>query len=319
MDDILIRLNPDQILYYENDPSSSLYIIKKGVISMITKPLYGPPIELTRLSSGQIIGDLGFFDPQPRSSTALAVTECEIISLPYTLVQRDFEQLKPWFKSMLNILSTQVKSYSQEVKHLQALKSHIDHTPDMEILRYLSSLSYTQSQYGRPYQKFERSIDVKKLKMITTQVFLLSLDKLEIILKLLSQTPFFEVLPPHYFIIKNPEKLKNFTKFITEFISYKASEMLNPSAEEITLLQVILTMAEKKEVLTISNILNYAHKKLPSITIDHITTLIQKKIGCSYQSEIVVVDKKITNEVYVFWNLLIQIKSNPLFSESISK
>ncbi len=239
MDDIIIRLQPNQVLYKKDDPSQALYIIKRGKVAMVETPDLEHSPHLAQLETGQIIGDLAFFDSHPRSSSAVAITECEIMGIPYALVRRDFELLKPWFKSMLTTLALQVRRLVQENRSLRMILESSTTSSIGEMLRYLSALDYAFRQYG-VREGVLLKISLNDLHRTVVHVFSLSTLRLRSIMEALSETPYFSWdQKQNLFLTLNDQMLKGLTRFMTDHIEYGNDSLLRPTISDLHHLQCL--------------------------------------------------------------------------------
>ncbi len=86
-----IRLNKGEVLFHEGDAEDRLYVVITGKIKLGRSGSAGRENLLAILGPGQMFGELSLFDPGPRSSTATAVTACEIRTLEH-------DELMGWLK-----------------------------------------------------------------------------------------------------------------------------------------------------------------------------------------------------------------------------
>ena len=78
-----IKLNRGEVLFHEGDKEDRLYVVVSGKIKLGRSGSAGRENLLAILGPGQMFGELSLFDPGPRSSTATAVTACEIRTLEH--------------------------------------------------------------------------------------------------------------------------------------------------------------------------------------------------------------------------------------------
>ena len=64
-----------QVLFQEGQPGDRLYLVKTGKIKLSHASGDGRESVLMVLGPGDMFGELSLFDPGPRTSTAIAVTE----------------------------------------------------------------------------------------------------------------------------------------------------------------------------------------------------------------------------------------------------
>ncbi|MDR0663046.1 MAG: cyclic nucleotide-binding domain-containing protein [Spirochaetaceae bacterium] len=73
----------DSAIFFEGEPSTGMFIIRKGSIKII-KIVDDKEVTLAVLKSGDIMGEMGLIDSKPRSATAIACEDCEIMSIANT-------------------------------------------------------------------------------------------------------------------------------------------------------------------------------------------------------------------------------------------
>ncbi len=72
------------IIIKEGDPSTELYYIIEGSVSVIVEDIKGKEIVLAYLNPGDFFGEIGLFDDQhKRSAFVRAKTKCEIAKVSY--------------------------------------------------------------------------------------------------------------------------------------------------------------------------------------------------------------------------------------------
>ncbi len=84
-----IDLLRGETLFTEGDPGDRLYVIIDGKIKLGTTSNDGRESLLAVLGPGEMFGELSLFDPGPRTATATALTETNVLGLGH-------EALGPW-------------------------------------------------------------------------------------------------------------------------------------------------------------------------------------------------------------------------------
>src|SRR5688500_4704217 len=70
------------------DPTDSLYIVLSGRLKVMMSDAEGKEVILSILGPGEIFGEMGLIDAEPRSATVVTIEPCELLSL----VKRDFKK-----------------------------------------------------------------------------------------------------------------------------------------------------------------------------------------------------------------------------------
>lgn len=68
-------------LFQAGDPGDSLFIVRSGEIELYIKDTVGQKIVLTTAGPGDMFGELAMLDEGPRTATALALSESEVLVL----------------------------------------------------------------------------------------------------------------------------------------------------------------------------------------------------------------------------------------------
>lgn len=78
-------------LFHEGEPGDRLYFVLAGKIKLHHASGDGRESLLMVLGPGDMFGELSLFDPGPRTSSATAVTDSQVVSLSHT-------DLSPWLR-----------------------------------------------------------------------------------------------------------------------------------------------------------------------------------------------------------------------------
>ena len=83
---VSLKLNKGQVLFKEGQEGDRLFVIVQGKIKLGTASGDGRENLLSILGPGEMFGELSLFDPEPRASTAPAVTDSRLVSLAHDAV-----------------------------------------------------------------------------------------------------------------------------------------------------------------------------------------------------------------------------------------
>ncbi len=75
-----VNYHPNDMIYMEEDNTSSLYLITKGRVRVFMMSPSGVEITLEILEKGNIFGESSFLQDSPRPTTVTAINEVELIS-----------------------------------------------------------------------------------------------------------------------------------------------------------------------------------------------------------------------------------------------
>ena len=75
----LEKLEAGQVLFQAGEPGESLFIVRSGTIELFIKDTAGQKIVLTVVEEGGLFGELALLDSGPRTATAVALTDAELL------------------------------------------------------------------------------------------------------------------------------------------------------------------------------------------------------------------------------------------------
>jgi CRP-like cAMP-binding protein len=71
---------PNEVVFYERQPGTGMYIIKKGLIKL-TKTINEENITIAELEEGEFFGEMSLLEDYPRSAQATAVVKTETLGI----------------------------------------------------------------------------------------------------------------------------------------------------------------------------------------------------------------------------------------------
>src|SRR4051794_32033631 len=77
----LVKLEPNQTLFRTGDPGESLYLVRGGEIELFINDNAGQKIVLDTARTGDFFGEIALLDAAPRTATAKALTDSELLEL----------------------------------------------------------------------------------------------------------------------------------------------------------------------------------------------------------------------------------------------
>lgn len=125
------RFGPESIIVREGDTHHALYVIKSGEVR-VEKGSTGFPLELARLSQGEIFGEMSFIDGVPASANIVAndIVEAYVVD---RLLMKPLLKAYPsiygrFFQSLAAILCNRLRETTSLLNNEEA---SITWTPDM--------------------------------------------------------------------------------------------------------------------------------------------------------------------------------------------
>ena len=128
------RREPGQLIYLQDTRAECFYYIVSGTVKCFISSPEGEERILTLPHAGELIGEAAFFDRQPRVSSAVAVTPCQLVAVDRPRLEQVFAAHPGLAIAMLEDLASRVR----------LLSAHVDGgflPADKRIARHLLSLA----------------------------------------------------------------------------------------------------------------------------------------------------------------------------------
>ena len=76
------QIKKGEILFFQSDASELAYIVRSGIISIVLNSPNGRDMVINEMRMGDMFGELGILTKQPRSTSAMARTDSELLVIP---------------------------------------------------------------------------------------------------------------------------------------------------------------------------------------------------------------------------------------------
>src|SRR5690606_14950130 len=106
---------PGTVIFKEGQSSRCMYLIKKGGVS-IRKTKGSAQVEIAKVYSNEVIGELSFFDRQPRSASAVAITEVEVVEIDFESLDKMYQKVPSYLKSILNAVAERLRKADDTIR-----------------------------------------------------------------------------------------------------------------------------------------------------------------------------------------------------------
>jgi CRP/FNR family transcriptional regulator, cyclic AMP receptor protein len=77
-----VRIERGQFIFFQEDASEKAYLVRSGLISIILESQDGRKLVINEMRSGDFFGEVGLLTKHPRSSSAIARTDGELLVIP---------------------------------------------------------------------------------------------------------------------------------------------------------------------------------------------------------------------------------------------
>jgi uncharacterized membrane protein len=104
-----ITLNAGDTLFNAGEPGESLFVVRSGSIELFIKDTVGQKIVLTIAEAGDLFGELSLLDSGPRTATAIALSDTNLLMLDREDLLLLFEKRPDAALNMLAAMSTMTR------------------------------------------------------------------------------------------------------------------------------------------------------------------------------------------------------------------
>lgn len=105
----LIKIEKGQVLFNEGDLSEQMYFLKSGKLK-VTRNLDDKEVVLGNVTPGELVGEISFFDKNPRTATVIADEDSELAVIPAEKFKTIFDELPSWYQVLTNTLVKRVRN-----------------------------------------------------------------------------------------------------------------------------------------------------------------------------------------------------------------
>jgi CRP-like cAMP-binding protein len=115
------RYPKDTVVFFENDEGDALFMILEGRIRVTILGDDGREVILTVLGPGDFFGEMALLDHEPRSATAIAAEETELISLHRADFQGLLAENPSISTALIRVLTARLRRANQQISTLALL------------------------------------------------------------------------------------------------------------------------------------------------------------------------------------------------------
>lgn len=117
-----VHYNQGQMIYFQQSKAECFYYLKSGRVKTFISSEDGSEKVLTIHHSGNVFGEAAFFDELPRVSSAVTLSECEIVRINRTMLSDKLAQNPNLALSLLKYLARTVRLLSAHVDDMAFLQ-----------------------------------------------------------------------------------------------------------------------------------------------------------------------------------------------------
>jgi len=238
-----------QKVFSENDKSKDLYFIEGGSIKIL-KLKNGKQMELAVLGKGSIFGEMAMLDGKPRSATALASEDSDLVVVTENEFNKKIENVPKWYIALIRVTSERLRLLNDRLNNNHRLQN---------ISNVAHLLVLIIKKHKRDFHKGRKEganieIDMKFVKKEIIQILGLNKSSLSESLDFLEKKNFILQFSNNV-TINDQVELLNYSRFLRSYNGETKIVLLNDDLRMmLTDLKNILDKSfAKSEVVTFSH------------------------------------------------------------------
>ncbi|MBT3766173.1 MAG: cyclic nucleotide-binding domain-containing protein [Rhodospirillaceae bacterium] len=107
-------ISKNTVIFREGDGAENAYLLKAGKVGITTNQ-NGEHVLLTTVLPNQLFGELALIDGSPRSATAIAIEESEVVIVGPEDIKRQLDESHEFIKYWIVYLTDRIRDLSSRV------------------------------------------------------------------------------------------------------------------------------------------------------------------------------------------------------------
>ena len=116
-----MQVKKEQVIFFQSDPAEKVYIVRSGLVSIVLGSPDGREMVINEMRRGDIFGEVGVLTSQPRSTSAVARTECGLLALPRQAFLGILETEPAFARRILDMTANRLRGSSERESALAFL------------------------------------------------------------------------------------------------------------------------------------------------------------------------------------------------------
>ena len=145
-----VHFKEGQVIFVEGEKPAYLYIIVSGEVRVF-KEDGNTLLPINLLKSKDFIGELSMFDDHPRSATALASKDSEIMLVKRTDIRKVLKDCPEWVSNIMMTISDRLRDTIDMMRDHRIIDDFQDHGGELdpqELKKYMSSIKEYRARRG---------------------------------------------------------------------------------------------------------------------------------------------------------------------------
>jgi CRP-like cAMP-binding protein len=191
------HLKKGELLFNEGDPSKSMYFVSTGTLRLFKKK-GNTSIELGMIHKGEVIGEMGFLDGGPRSASAEAIHDTDLVEITNVNLTEQLKVLPPWLMVLLKTIVNRLRSANNKIRQLESANTAYTYGSEgvsttyqflgiHEVLKICSACLLCGARNGEYGEKAAVKVPLARINRYANQIMGIHTVKIEEMLDILER------------------------------------------------------------------------------------------------------------------------------------
>ncbi len=237
-----------ELIFSQNQVGKEMYFIHSGSVT-IQKEKRGKKIELAVLKQGSLLGEMALIDGKPRSATAIAQEDCELLTISQAEFQKQISKTPPWYMALIRITSESLRKINTQLSGEQRLQNIAN------ISQFLTLIHKRQASLKQKNQEAQ-SLKLNQVKQEILNILGVNREAVTHTFSFLNEAKIIQS-NANILSIHDPEKLMGLTTFIRGLNNHNKSPIDNLLLENLIKLKKLLEDTFSKNEQTTFSFINF--------------------------------------------------------------
>lgn len=110
-----IKKKKDEYLIREGQESSEMYYVQSGTLGVFKRKSASEQ-QIGTVYSGELVGEMSFFDEEPRSASVKALSDCEVTVIPREKLDVALSKMPSWQKALVTTLVSRLRKANTKIR-----------------------------------------------------------------------------------------------------------------------------------------------------------------------------------------------------------
>lgn len=109
------KVKKDDYLIREGQESTEMYYIQSGTLAVFKRKGIAEQ-QIGTVYSGELVGEMSFFDEEPRCASVKALSDCEVTAIPRDKLNMAMSKMPSWQTALITTLVSRLRKANTKIR-----------------------------------------------------------------------------------------------------------------------------------------------------------------------------------------------------------